>query len=159
MASPRRSRGATDDSALQDNFVDHDTAGVLSHRATARQCFKGARVSSTSICIKTPAISKSELVRRPVGFDSETTAVRMSFGQITLHTDGFRLHVPPNHTPPAPKALASQYPIKLSPRFTSSATWVGLVWRDWINGMKSNSADRSSDLVPMLINLGSPLVA
>ena len=57
---------------------------------------------------RTPAISKSELVRLPVGLKSDTTEAVISGGLCTRHTVGTMLWVPLNHTPPAPLPLASQ---------------------------------------------------
>ena len=87
------------------------TDGVLSHSVAEWQCLVLMRVFKTRWWRRTPAISKSELVRLPVGLESYTTAAVMSGGDCTCHTVGTMQRVPPNYTPPAPLPLVSQCPM------------------------------------------------
>jgi hypothetical protein len=91
----------------------HVTAGELSlPMAVWVACIAGPMwASSTVSCSNTPAISRSEFVIVPPGFESETTESVTSLGHWTRHTIGWSSRWPPNQTPPAPQALASQYPM------------------------------------------------
>jgi hypothetical protein len=92
--------------------VIHTTAGELLQPMdiwTLTIMLVGPRAAcNTASCRSTPAISRSELVRCPLGFVIGTTASITYVGHWTRHTIGCRCFPAPNHTPPAPKALASQ---------------------------------------------------
>ena len=87
------------------------TDGVLLHSVAEWQCLLLIRVSKTRWWSRTPAISKSELVRLPVGLETDTTAAVMSGGNCTRHTVGTTQCVLLNHTLPAPLPLALQCPM------------------------------------------------
>jgi hypothetical protein len=90
--------------------VVQETAGELSEPiADCVPAMSAPSLTSKTVwCNNTPAISKSELVSLPWGFWSDTTSRVMSVGHWTRHTTGDRGDFAPNHTPPAPNALASQ---------------------------------------------------
>ena len=87
----------------------HETAGVLSQKIpTVENCSDfGAICSKTSHARSTPAISRSELVIVPFGFEKETMLFVMSAGHCIRHTYGLIMFVPLIHTPPTPDPAAS----------------------------------------------------
>jgi hypothetical protein len=110
MARPRSRRNEIGVSLRVAMRVVHATAGELSQPMAnwAPTIALPIAVSRTAVWRSTPAISRSELVIWPVGFVLDTTEVVTSAGHWIRQTMGRRRCVPPNHTPPAPKALASQ---------------------------------------------------
>jgi hypothetical protein len=85
------------------------TAGVLSQKIpTVEYCNdSGAICSMTSQAISTPAISRSELVTEPFGFDVDIMLDVISAGHCFLNTVGGMYLVPLSHTPPTPEPEAS----------------------------------------------------
>ena len=94
---------------LVDSLFAQATVGVLSLNMPAEvYCSDlGAIHSSTNHWHSRPAISRSELVMKPVGFFSETRLAITYFGKMILQTVGLSGDVPLNHTPPAPNTHAS----------------------------------------------------
>ena len=87
-AKPWRSPCATGEEDLEAMRLTRATDRVLLHSVAEWQCFLVLiRVSKTRWWSRTPAISKSELVRLSVGLESDTMAV-MSGGNCTRHTVG-----------------------------------------------------------------------
>ena len=114
---------------LEDRSLSvHATVGVLSQKMPTWQYWSecGAMCSSTSQAKRTPAISRSEFVILPLGFDVDTRFLMMSGGKAILQTIGFMCEEPLNHTLPAPKAHASTYPTKCGVPGHNSKTDVGL---------------------------------
>ena len=74
---------------LEESRRAHDTVELLSHHVAACLCSSvGAMSSSTSCCRRSPAISKSLMVRSPAGFDGDTRRLVMSGGHLTRHMTG-----------------------------------------------------------------------
>jgi len=103
----------------------HATVGVLSQPDATCACCRFATFSSTSQCMRSPAISRSEFVIVPVGFFWDTSWACIVCGNLMRHTIGGRLRFSQNHTPPAPSLDASQYPRKSGFAGMRSAHGVG----------------------------------
>ncbi len=83
------------------------TVGVLSQRAPSSVCLEFILSNATPTARTSAVSSKSEFVRRPLGFSTDTTSLAMSSGKASLQTiRGVSLQRE-NHTPPAPTAAAS----------------------------------------------------
>ena len=83
--------------------VVHPTAGKLSLKsATHFFCSGWHTASITSQRMRTPAISKSELVMVPVGFENNRTLSVTSCGHSQQNTVGIHSEVLPITTPPIP---------------------------------------------------------
>jgi len=80
----------------------HVTIGVLLQPDATCVCCRFATFSSTSQCMSSPAISRSEFVIVPVGFFWDTSLVCIECGNLMRHMIGGRLRFSPNHTPPVP---------------------------------------------------------
>ncbi len=78
------------------------TVGVLLHHAAVCTNLSRVRCSNTKYAASRPAISKSELVMSPFGFEKDTTWFHMFWGNSRCQTVGFRNFDPDIQTPPAP---------------------------------------------------------
>ena len=109
----RRARARTRRDATIDldelSLLDQLTVGVLSHHAAACANLRLVRCSRTMNSSRLPAISKSELVMSPLGFENETTRSLMSCGNSSRQTVGWMNLDPGSQTPPAP-SLVSSFP-------------------------------------------------
>jgi len=84
-------------------------------------------------CNKRAAIFRLELVRAPIGFNTDTTDAVISMRKGHHHTIGVK--APPsraNQTPPAPAAEASQKKIISTHLGTISRTCVACAAREWM---------------------------
>ena len=126
----RRASACTKCSAISDlreasRFV-HPTAGELSlNSATRFSCNGWHTASITNHRMRTPAISKSELVIVPLGFENDRTLSVTSFGHSQQKTVGMHGDVSPTTTPPTPWLDASTIPMKSGHPETSSLHHVG----------------------------------
>eukprot|EP00978_Attheya_sp_CCMP212_P001611 scaffold3284_cov38-Attheya_sp.AAC.1 len=96
---------------LESSCLAQATVAVLSLAIAACWCRTSCVSSNASHCIKCAAISKSEFVMSPFGFDQLNSRSCISFGNGTSHTKGSISVVPLNQTPPMPRLAASQYPM------------------------------------------------
>ena len=116
---------ATSDLREARRFV-HPTAGELSLNSATRFSCKGWHTASiTNHRMRTPTISKSELVLVPVGFENDRTLAVTSCGHSQRKTVGMHSDVLPITTPPTPWLDASTIPMKSGQPETSSLHRVG----------------------------------
>ncbi len=106
-ARPRRRRPAVGDLDFDAMLSTQLTVGVLSQRVPSGVCLEFIRSNATPTARTSAASSKSEFVRRPLGFSTDTTSLAMSSGKASLQTTGGVSSQRENHTSPAPSAAAS----------------------------------------------------
>ena len=116
---------ATSDLREARRFV-HPTAGELSLKSATLFSCKGWHTASiTNQRMRTPAISKSELVMVPVWFENNRTLVVTSFGHSQRKTVGMHCDVSPITTPPTPWLDAPTIPMKSGQPDMSSLHRIG----------------------------------
>lgn len=76
-----------------------------------------------------------------------------------FHTMGCISCLQENHTPPAPRPDASQYPTRSGSSGTNSFTWVGRLARSLMSVLMSSKFARTSLLRPSPMSVGFPLRA
>ena len=77
------------DCSLSGMHASHASVGVLSDSTPDLANCISTSLCSTKYCKRTAAISKSEFIRQPYGFFSETTSYEMALSNSTLHTKEF----------------------------------------------------------------------
>jgi hypothetical protein len=143
-ARTRSNRLATCD-RFESSRLAHATVAVLSLAIAAWACRTLCVSSNASHCIRCAAISRSEFVMSPVGFDQLTNRFRMSSGKGTSQTNGSNSFVPLSHTPPMPRFAASQYPMYSGSPGINSLQWVGSMLATLIRYRQSFRASRRGE--------------
>ena len=116
---------ATSDLREARHFVN-PTAGELSLKSATRFPCKGWHTATiTNQRMRTPAISRSEMVMVPIGFENNRTLVVTSCGPSQRKTVGMHCDVLPITTPPTPWLDASTIPMKSGQPETSSLHRIG----------------------------------
>jgi len=109
-------------------------------RATCASVRLSHTVSMTNQRSMRPAISKSEFVSRPVGFEVETTSFLMSGGHSKRKTVGGIALFSPMMMPPTPCLEASLIPTKSGHALTRALHFVGARIDSWRKILHSVSA-------------------
>ena len=87
---------------FDENFVAQATVGVLPLKIPTDLNFKETQYSKTMKCKRWAAISSSAIAISPLRLIEDTKRQVISSGSSNLHTIGFVIPGPDNHTPTRP---------------------------------------------------------